>query len=97
MTGVQTCALPICMGYLESDKALKLYGSWDNEFNQQDIIKHPTLFQPDNASGGKGRKALLRFTKEVQGTFIDGIVWDMGRSEERRVGKECRSRWAADH
>ena len=66
------------MGYLESDKALKLYGSWDNEFNQQDIMNHPTVFQPDNASAGKGRKALLRFTKEVQGTFIDGIVWDMG-------------------
>ena len=66
------------MGYLESDKPLKLYGSWDNGFNQQDIMKHPTVFQPDNASGGKGRKALLRFTKVVGGTFIDGIVWDMG-------------------
>ncbi len=66
------------MGYLESDKALKLYGSWDNEFKQQDIMSHPTVFQPDNASGGKGRKALLRFTKVVAGTIIDNIVWDMG-------------------
>lgn len=66
------------MGYLESEKALQLYGSWDNEFNQQDIMNHPTVFQPDNASGGKGRKALLRFTKEVGGTIVDGIVWDMG-------------------
>lgn len=66
------------MGYLESEKPLQLYGSWDNNFTQQDITTHPTLFQPDNASAGKGRKALLRFTKEVGGTFIDGIVWDMG-------------------
>src|SRR5438128_10764648 len=26
-----------------------------------------------------------------------GIVVLAARSEERRVGKECRSRWAADH
>src|ERR1051325_9152882 len=25
------------------------------------------------------------------------LVWQRGRSEERRVGKECRSRWAPDH
>lgn len=66
------------MGYLESEKPLQLYGSWDANFAKQDIINHPTVFQPDNASAGKGRKALLRFTKEVGGTLIDGIVWDMG-------------------
>ncbi len=66
------------MGYLESDKPLKLYGSWDTNFSKQDILSHPTVFQPNNASAGKGRKALLRFTKQVGGTFIDGIVWDMG-------------------
>ncbi len=66
------------MGYLESDKPLKLYGSWDTSFSKQDILSHPTVFQPNNASAGKGRKALLRFTKQVGGTFIDGIVWDMG-------------------
>src|SRR5437773_12408271 len=26
-----------------------------------------------------------------------GRVADVGRSEERRVGKECRSRWAREH
>src|SRR2546430_14915937 len=25
------------------------------------------------------------------------LVRDQGRSEERRVGKECRSRWSPDH
>jgi hypothetical protein len=70
------------IGYLESDKPLKLYGSWDEKFDKQDIINHPTIFQPDNASGGKSRKALLRFTKDVAGTIVDGIIWDMG---ERNV------------
>src|SRR5690554_7849445 len=27
----------------------------------------------------------------------DCITLSVGRSEERRVGKECRSRWAPDH
>ncbi len=66
------------VGYIETEKPLQLFGSWDNNFTKQDIVKHPTVFQPDNARGGKGRKALLRFTKEVGGTIIDGIVWDMG-------------------
>jgi hypothetical protein len=66
------------IGYLESDKPLKLFGSWDEGFNKQDIINHPTVFQPDNASGGKSRKAMLRFTKNVENTVVDGIVWDSG-------------------
>lgn len=66
------------IGYLESDKPLKLYGSYDETFGKQDIRNHPTLFQPDNKSAASSRKALLRFTKDVAGTVIDHIVWDMG-------------------
>jgi len=66
------------VGFLESDKPLKMYGSFNEEFTKQDIVNTPTVFQPDNASGGKSRKALLRFTKDVNGTIIDHIVFDMG-------------------
>ena len=66
------------IGYLESDKPIKLYGSWDVGFTKQDIVNHPTLFQPDNESTKKSSKALLRFTKNVEGTVIDGFVWDSG-------------------
>jgi hypothetical protein len=66
------------VGFLESDKPLKLYGSYNEDFTKQDIVNHPTVFQPDNASGGKSRKALLRFTKDVAGTVVDHIVFDMG-------------------
>src|SRR6267154_6599613 len=37
------------------------------------------------------------------GSTFERRVWDLlrtipyGRSEERRVGKECRSRWSPDH
>ena len=33
----------------------------------------------------------------VLGPLDGGRVGAMSRSEERRVGKECRSRWAPDH
>ena len=36
------------------------------------------------------REAMLKH-KEAKGFLIDG------RSEERRVGKECRSRWSPYH
>ena len=41
--------------------------------------------------------------KEVKGdmltimTLLSGLVSDQLRSEERRVGKECRSRWSPYH
>ena len=28
---------------------------------------------------------------------VDEIIEKVKRSEERRVGKECRSRWSPDH
>jgi hypothetical protein len=66
------------IGYLESDKPVKLYGGFSSDFGARDAVRHPTLFQPDNASGGKARKPLLRFTKEIDGLVVDGFVFDMG-------------------
>ena len=35
------------------------------------------------------------FSKVIK--VIENVVKDHGRSEERRVGKECRSRWSPYH
>jgi hypothetical protein len=66
------------VGYIESDKPIRLYGSFDEDFTKQDIIQHPTLIQPDNASAKTSRKALMKFTKDVAGTIIDHVVFDSG-------------------
>lgn len=66
------------IGFLETDKPLKIYGSWDEGFTKQDIAAHPTVFQPDNESARTSRKALLKFTKDVAGTVIDHMVFDAG-------------------
>jgi hypothetical protein len=60
------------------NKSLKLYGSFDNLFTKQDLNKNPTLLQPDNISAEKTRKAVMVFNKDVNGTIIDGFIFDAG-------------------
>jgi hypothetical protein len=66
------------VGFIESNKPVRLYGSFDEGFGKQDIVAHPTLIQPNNESARTSRKALLKFTKDVEGTVIDHIVFDSG-------------------
>src|SRR4029079_19821754 len=57
--GVQTCALPICSGWL---------------------LGEPSTFGQDGVARPGGRSPAT-----------------VSRSEEPRVGRECRSRWARAH
>src|SRR2546430_13543943 len=45
--------------------------------------------------GGKGVQQAVRNVEETIAPEVDGM--EASRSEERRVGKECRSRWSPDH
>src|SRR3989442_6435109 len=82
VTGVQTCALPI-------------YPLVQREFSGRDnrFIEIP-------GAGFRAMAAGKRISFDAQGMSIDlpgqtnGV---QGRSEERRVGKECRSRWSPYH
>src|SRR5947209_20105046 len=65
VTGVQTCALPICVAGL--------------------VRIDDTDAGSDERYGGTGDR-----------THGRGRRVNRERSEERRVGKECRSRWLAD-
>lgn len=66
------------VGYIKTEKPLILQGGYAADFSARDINKHPTLFQPDNKSGAKSRKALLTLAKNIDGMVIDGFVFDMG-------------------
>src|SRR2546422_9611704 len=49
-----------------------------------------------------GQRDLLAFTQQLATLFEAGLPLDralsiLERSEERRVGKECRSRWSPYH
>src|SRR2546430_3262913 len=82
VTGVQTCALPISVSPQE------LYG----------LLRQVHIPLAARQFGG-GYKALVapREFPLRQGLPTQQQEPRLGRSEERRVGKECRSRWSPYH
>src|SRR5256885_5136032 len=81
VTGVQTCALPI--------------------FKDRPAAAHPAGTHRRAATRDRTRfrlDFLLDFaSKSVRIRKTDLYLQRPGRSEERRVGKECRSRWSPYH
>ena len=89
VTGVQTCALPISTIVLSRSSCKSLY--WRSMSLSLSTSKVPT------------------FSLFATITFTEGAISDchmlshflsvdlFWRSEERRVGKECRSRWSPYH
>src|SRR5256886_9382208 len=84
VTGVQTCALPIsCSSDLNDDNRAEILPkeSW----------KYLTIDTENTIGICQGYKETL---------CMPVLWWSTqwtGRSEERRVGKECRSRWSPYH
>src|SRR5947208_12656634 len=89
VTGVQTCALPICPRYRADAIApiLNKVGAYLADPKLRRIFT--TNDQPLRlrAVMDRGQILLINLAKGKIGE----------RSEERRVGKECRSRWCPDH
>src|SRR2546430_5876447 len=75
VTGVQTCALPICSELLRRQPPVIVGGFLAH------LLCHELL----------QRRFLFWATLQEQHHPLHG------RSEERRVGKECRSRWSPYH
>src|SRR5207253_5593837 len=77
---------------------------WSSDVCSSDLSVAPPLpFEPRFAVGligssGKGGATLLRrnFGEAVE-SLTGGEYYWMARSEERRVGKECRSRGGRDY
>src|SRR5256885_4764977 len=81
VTGVQTCALPIFPGAF----ALPTLPGGLLRGHDRHISAVPDRADPADATAG-GPAADQHAARP-----------DRGRSEERRVGKECRSRWSPYH
>src|SRR5690242_13602471 len=67
-------------------------------FSQEDIDAGLTLYEAVGCEhcneGYKGRVGIYQVMPMIED--IQKIVLEGGRSEERRVGKECRCRWSRD-
>src|SRR5205823_10651818 len=95
VTGVQTCALPIWLKAGMYDAATAASGMRLVSFTPKpapfDTVRGLTFVNSDLA---------FRGNYVYQGNFAGFSIWDVSnpskRSEERRVGKECRSVWSRE-
>ena len=102
MTGVQTCALPICRQIKVAPKRAHL-------LQVLPYLKYFIIDKRLKAFRVEGVKVIYinradprdsnNFEHDVTlGRTKSGLdAWPICRSEERRVGKECRSRWSPYH
>src|SRR5260370_30490187 len=81
VTGVQTCALPIFDRTFCGQQG-KLT---ENTFSRGNKVKRP----------GKSQRQQKKYAQRSCERGVSIRV--LRRSEERRVGKECRSRWSPYH
>src|SRR3989475_10762119 len=92
VTGVQTCALPIFSRRFKPSSRTSLNGEqpypWDRLQPQDEMSRH---------RGAKHRRRyeLLGGISLLSPEYLLSV--ERWRSEERRVGKECRSRWSPYH
>src|SRR5437762_3511917 len=56
----------------------------------------PRRAAPRRLTGGKASDSSPRWSPDGRALYFISTRSGSGRSEERRVGKECRSRWAGD-
>ena len=97
MTGVQTCALPICPHYG--------YARQDRKASGREPITASLVANLFKVAGASRLVAIDLHSGQIQG-FFDGpvdpltampVLVEGSRPEERRVGKEGRSRRAPYH
>src|SRR3989454_4332552 len=89
VTRVQTCALPICAFMTQHHR---------HQFG--DVIerdRHETAFTEAAISGTSGKHTWAAGSALEADLYRSRDVSRFDRSEERRVGKECRSRWSPYH
>ena len=113
MTGVQTCALPIYLNTEEGLSLMTLAESFlrvpDNK--TRDKLFSDKISNKPWAKHLRGGKSSIVSIATIALSIADMMISHGHndsikdrikhaleiRSEERRVGKECRSRWSPDH
>src|SRR5205085_4488361 len=81
VTGVQTCALPILVRWT-TQRAVAVMPAPTRWIRMTFMVNHPDLTT---------KPVDVRLRRNTELIFRTRL-----RSEERRVGKECRSRWETD-
>src|SRR5207245_4745367 len=74
----------------------RCYRDWSSDVCSSDLFKlrEGVMLKGEIVAGNKGQGPRLKTLETVDGRTLEGYA--RVRSEERRVGKECRCRWWAD-
>src|SRR5689334_24269806 len=93
VTGVQTCALPISARPRRSTSvgAALLLSSAVAGCMLGDLISGPK----EHGGNGSPPATSMMFAVQPHDARVNAALTPPPRSEERRVGKECRCRWAS--
>src|SRR5947209_20625478 len=94
VTGVQTCALPIWFSGRFSQGAKQWVSGARPHRSFQSGLQREYSRQP--ASDRLPQNSVWRLPYQCHGARFNSGWRSRGRSEERRVGKECRSGWVTD-
>src|SRR3989454_6913789 len=73
----------------------RLQGDWSSDVCSSDLVARPSV-EPI-ATAAELRNFLRALPLHSRATARPEVRPDALRSEERRVGKECRSRWSPYH
>src|SRR5256885_8792516 len=72
----------------------RLQGDWSSDVCSSDLLGAPGIALGSSIGAFVNTTLHLRDLSARIGNVLRGADW---RSEERRVGKECRSRWSPYH
>ena len=82
-------------------KAYDIRGVYDKELFDRDFYRIARAYARFCGFGGGSKVVVARDCRKSSDAlfeaFSQGLVDEGVRSEERRVGKECRSRWSPYH
>ena len=93
VTGVQTCALPISQPIKDSRYAKIQVKDLENKLKLKEKDENFSQILRIGAYVKDDVRDLLDLRMELMGNLFTTVATRMDRSEERRVGKECRARW----
>src|SRR5258707_5976845 len=93
VTGVQTCALPICLPMGKPTEQWTV-GDVDAGLKNAALVLDETFVTPNTSHQCLETRTAMAYWQNGKVYVHTGT---QSRSEERRVGKECRSRWSPYH
>src|SRR5690348_18353544 len=83
---------------MTNDEFAKILDTSDQWIRERTGIRERRVSTKEETNACMGKAAALKVLEQdgLTPLDIDAIVYATARSEERRVGKECKSRWATN-